>query len=106
MRAGSLSWALASLGCRSRQRRKWLFRYFTNTGASRTRNRSYSQKSEPGFPARRRVSRWGISVAEIGIRDTYEAGISTVSTTWITPFDWWTLEIDTIDWSPLASMIQ
>src|SRR5690242_14915073 len=35
-----------------------------------------------------------------------EAGISTVSTTWMTPFDWCTLEIETIEESPLASTIQ
>src|SRR6266568_4928424 len=36
----------------------------------------------------------------------YDAGISTVSTTWITPFDWLTFEIVTIEVPPLASMIQ
>src|SRR6476659_5340756 len=33
-------------------------------------------------------------------------GISTVSTTWITPFDWLTFEIVTIEVPPLASTIQ
>ena len=36
----------------------------------------------------------------------YDAGISTVSTTWMTPFDWLTLEIVTIEVPPLASTIQ
>ncbi len=33
-----------------------------------------------------------------------EAGISTVSTTWITPFDWLTLAMVTVDVPPLASV--
>jgi len=34
-----------------------------------------------------------------------DAGSSTVSITWMTPFDWLTLEIVTIDEPPLASTI-
>src|SRR4051812_15782542 len=45
----------------------------------------------------------GTSQARAGAQD---AGISTVSTTWITPFDWLTFEIVTIDLPPLASTIQ
>jgi hypothetical protein len=29
-----------------------------------------------------------------------DAGSSTVSTTWMTPFDWLTFEMVTIDWTP------
>jgi hypothetical protein len=35
-----------------------------------------------------------------------DAGNSTVSTTWITPFDWLTFEIVTVEVPPLASTIQ
>src|SRR3954467_2401355 len=38
--------------------------------------------------------------------DCYDAGIRTVSTTWMTPFDWLTFEIVTIEVPPLASTIQ
>src|SRR5579871_351343 len=43
---------------------------------------------------------------EIGAQRYQLAGISTVSTTWITPLDWLTLEIVTIEVPPLASTIQ
>src|SRR5215218_6867951 len=45
----------------------------------------------------------GTSQGRAGAQD---AGISTVSTTWITPLDWLTFEIVTIDRPPLASTIQ
>src|SRR6476620_4130215 len=45
----------------------------------------------------------GTSQGRAGPQD---AGISTVSTTWITPFDWLTFEIVTIERPPLASTIQ
>src|SRR4051812_4030334 len=41
-----------------------------------------------------------------GVRGAQEAGISTVSTTWITPLDWLTFEIVTVEVPPLASTIQ
>src|SRR6185503_7457103 len=40
-----------------------------------------------------------------GARGDQDAGSSTVSTTWITPFDWLTFEIVTVEEPPLASMI-
>src|SRR5262245_13799744 len=49
-----------------------------------------------------RILFWGWS----GHGVDQDAGSSTVSTTWMTPFDWLTFEIVTIDWPPLASMIQ
>src|ERR1035437_3065056 len=52
-------------------------------------------------PARDRASWWGPGQDERGCYD----GIRTVSTTWITPFDWLTFGIVTAEESPLASMI-
>jgi hypothetical protein len=65
-----------------------------------------SQKSEPGFPGSLRASRWGALLFSFehdlsenrfplfrimlwGLQDTryYDAGSSTVSMTWMTPFD-------------------
>src|ERR1700750_3043890 len=67
---------------------------------------SASQKSEPGFPGSPAYP----GGDGRGDQDTrlvrQDAGKSTVSTTWMTPFDWCTLEIETIERSPLESMIQ
>src|SRR5260370_120238 len=58
-----------------------------NTDACRV---SRSQKSEPGCPGSplaHPVGDW------IRARVSHDAGIRTVSTTWITPFDWLTLRV-------------
>src|SRR3984957_8372529 len=60
------------------------------------------KKASRVAPARGRASCWG----PIQDRRGQDAGISTVSITWITPFDWLTLEIVTIEVPPLASTIQ
>src|SRR3954470_2742898 len=61
---------------------------------------SRSQKSEPDCPGSRPPVLWG----QIRRGGSYE-GISTVSTTWMTPFDWLTLGIVTVEEFPLESMI-
>src|SRR6266436_6973920 len=49
---------------------------------------SRSQKSEPGCPGSPLAHPVGDGIRT---RVSYDAGIRTVSTTWITPFDWLTL---------------
>src|SRR5215475_413739 len=61
-----------------------------------------ASRVSPGAPLRTLVE----MSEEICISGVQEAGINTVSTTWITPFDWCTLEIETVEEPPLASMIQ
>src|SRR5882757_1748398 len=68
------------------------------------RSASWSQKSEPGRPGSPPVAHPVRGCWARGL--FYDAGISTVSTTWITPFDWLTFEIVTIEVPPLASTIQ
>src|SRR4029078_13683594 len=40
-----------------------------------------------------------------GARGDQDAGSSTVSTTWLTPFEWFAFEIVAVEGPPLASMI-
>src|ERR1700688_4583921 len=49
-----------------------------------------SKGCEPGFPGSREAQ-------------SYDAGIRTVSITWITPFDWLTFEIVSMEVPPLAA---
>src|SRR5260370_35750117 len=58
------------------------------------------KKASRVAPARGRASCWGLNQDKRG----YD-GIRTVSTTWITPFDWLTFGIVTVEESPLESMI-
>src|ERR1700710_3141794 len=51
-----------------------------------------SRKSEPGWP----WSPLGRPGGQIRTGGAYDAGIRTVSTTWITPFDWLTFGIVTV----------
>src|SRR5262249_9065616 len=94
---GSLSNSVTAL-----IRRNYTVRYCTRAMKSmQTAHRLHKNASRSRPRLANRVSPWERS----GHADQ-DAGISTVSTTWMTPFDWCTLEIDTIDLSPLASMIQ
>src|SRR5476651_1461443 len=63
---------------------------------------SRSQKSEPGCPGSRAARPVG---GRPGCAWYYDAGIRTVSITWITPFDWLTFAIVTVEEPPLASTI-
>src|SRR3974390_3134670 len=59
------------------------------------------KKTSRVAPARGRASCWEPGAGRPG---RYE-GIRTVSTTWITPFDWLTFAMVTVEESPLESMI-
>src|SRR5262245_57239578 len=65
-----------------------------------------SQLNEKRAGLPRLASRTHPVLGLVRTRVDQDAGSSTVSTTWMTPFDWLTFEIVTIDWPPLASMIQ
>src|SRR6202035_769132 len=84
-------------------RREPGLRYCNRDYQNDAKRASRSQKSEPGCPGSRSRVLLGTRSGQARRQD---AGISTVSTTWITPFDWLTLEIVTIEVPPLASTIQ
>src|SRR6267142_1284861 len=83
-------------------RRELLLRY-CNTGY-RFMDAGYRghKKASRDTPARR--SRILLGTGS-GHASSYDAGIRTVSTTWITPFDWLTFGIVTVEEPPLASTI-
>src|SRR5450755_4370920 len=70
-------------------------------GGHRRQNRLHEKASRVA-PLALDASRPG---PDPGGRIPQDAGSSTVSITWMTPFDWLTLEMVTIEESPLASMI-
>jgi hypothetical protein len=71
--------------------------FVTATRAINVMCRAYGghKKASRVAPARPPVAH--PSTGLLGARTPQDAGISTVSTTWITPFDWLTLEIVTSD---------
>src|ERR1700731_1860992 len=83
-------------------RRARRLRYCHTNDKIDTGRASRSQKSEPGRPGSRSRILLG---TKSGGAWGYD-GIRTVSTTGMTPFDWLTFEIVTIEEPPLESMIQ
>ena len=71
--------------------------FVTATGAINAMHHAYGnhKKASQVAPARLPVAHPGTGL--LAARTPQDAGISTVSTTWITPFDWLTLEIVTSD---------
>src|SRR5258706_15081158 len=83
-------------------RRNPRLRYSHARYKAHARRVSRSQKSEPGLP---RLAVRILLATGSGHASSYDAGIRTVSTTWITPFDWLTFGIVTVEEPPLASTI-
>src|SRR5258706_7585192 len=83
-------------------RREPLLRYCNKNDQVGARRVRRSQKNEPDCPGSPLPILMG---TRSGCAGGYDAGISTGSTTWITPLDWLTFEILTGDEPPFASTI-